>query len=196
MIENRDRTIEELDRKVASQAERIQELEDGSRGDRNSQLQRFAEAYKTLKTGLQFYEAQAKGAAEQHYQLRKQYETGLAEHKKTLSATFKELSARYEATAKQEIAKAVASVKANEQSAEEICKNFARNLLKDFGSALPTESKNSGSAFHSIGEALKSLPELKEIVKEFREWRDAAWERVTGQSYGREQEKQSSQGTK
>jgi len=50
-------------------------------------------------------------------------------------------------------------------------------------------------AFHSIGEALKSLPELKEIVQEFREWRDAAWERVTRQSYGREQEKlQSSQG--
>jgi len=42
-------------------------------------------------------------------------------------------------------------------------------------------------AFHSIGEALKSLPDLKEIVHEFREWRDAAWERVTGQSYGREQ---------
>ena len=42
-------------------------------------------------------------------------------------------------------------------------------------------------AFHSIGEALKSLPDLKEIVHEFREWRDAAWERVTGQSYGRAQ---------
>ena len=49
-------------------------------------------------------------------------------------------------------------------------------------------------AFHSLGEALKSLPELKEIVKEFREWRDAAWERVTGQSYGREQEKDRSNG--
>ena len=144
VIENRDRTIEELDRKVAPQAEKIRELET-TIAERNGQLSRFAEAYKTLKSGLQFYEAQAKGAAEQHYQLRKQYETGLAEHKKTLSATFKELSARYETTAKQEIAKAVANVKANEQSTEEICKNFARNLLKDFGNALPTESKTSGT---------------------------------------------------
>ena len=113
--------------------------------ERNGQLTRFAEAYKTLKPGLQFYETQAKRAADQHYQLKKQYETGLEEHRKKLSVTFKELSARYEATAKQEIAKAVKSVKANEQSAEEICKNFARNLLKDFGSALPTESKNSAT---------------------------------------------------
>ena len=113
--------------------------------ERTGQLTRFAEAYKMLKTSLQFYEAKAKGAAEQHYQLKKQYETGLEEHRKKLSATFKELSARYEATAKQEIAKAVKSVKANEQSAEEICRNFARNLLQDFRSALPTESKNSGT---------------------------------------------------
>ena len=50
-------------------------------------------------------------------------------------------------------------------------------------------------ACHSIGEALKQLPELKEIVQEFREWRAAAWERVTGQSYGREQgESESSKG--
>lgn len=136
--------IEELDRKVASQAEKIRELETMVE-ERTGQLTRFAEAYKTLKTSLQFYETQRKGVAEQHYQLKKQYETGLEEHRKKLSATFKELSARYEATAKQEIAKAVKSVKANERSAEEICKNFARNLLKDFGSALPTESKNSGT---------------------------------------------------
>ncbi|MDQ6677489.1 MAG: hypothetical protein M3Z09_09360, partial [Acidobacteriota bacterium] len=133
-----------LDRKVASQAAKIRELERVVE-ERNGQLSRFAEAYKTLKTGLQFYETQAKGAAEQHYQLKKQYETGLEEHRKKLSATFKELSARYEANAKKEIAKAVESVKSNERSAEEICRNFARNLLKDFGSALPRESKNSGT---------------------------------------------------
>ncbi len=144
VIENRDRTIKELDRQVASQAEKIRELETMVE-ERTGQLTRFAEAYKALKPGLQFYEAKAKGAAEQHYQLKKQYETGLEEHRKKLSATFKELSARYEATAKQEIAKAVKSVKSNEQSAEEICKNFARNLLKDFGSALPTASKNSAT---------------------------------------------------
>lgn len=142
VIENRDQTIQSLDRKVASQTERIQELEAAVQ-DRNSQLERFAAAYKTLKIGLTFYEAQATQAKEQHYQLRKQYETGLEEQKKNLLETFNQLRARYEATAKQEIAKAVANVKANEQSAEEICKGFALGLLKDFGGALPAASKGS-----------------------------------------------------
>jgi len=78
-------------------------------------------------------------------ELRKQYETGLEEQKQKLLATFKELSARYEATAKQEIAKAVKSVQANERSAEEICRSFATGLLKDFEKVLPGGSKGSAT---------------------------------------------------
>jgi len=154
VIENRDRSIENQDGTIASQRERIGELE-AAVEDRDNQLRRFAEAYKKLKTGLEFYEAQATQAKEQHYRLRKQYETGLEEHKQKLLATFKELSSRYEANAKKEIAKAVAS-----------CPRV----------------EGLWDAVQSIGQALKRVPELKEIVREeFREWREAVWERFTGQ---------------
>jgi len=82
--------------------------------------------------------------AERH-QLRKQYETELEEHKQKLLDTFEALRARYEANAKQEIAKAVKSVKANERSAEEIFKTFATGLLNDFEKALPEGSTGSAT---------------------------------------------------
>jgi len=69
--------------------------------------------------------------------------TGLEEQKQKLLATFKELSTRYEANAKQDIANGVNSVKANERSAEEICRTFATGLLKHFEKVLPGESKGS-----------------------------------------------------
>jgi len=50
---------------------------------------------------------------------------------------FAVLKRGYEESARREIAKAVASVKANEKSAEEICTSFALGLLKDFEQVLP-----------------------------------------------------------
>ena len=56
---------------------------------------------------------------------------------KKLMEEFTRLKQGYEDSARREIARAVASVKANEKSAEEVCASFALGLLKDFEQVLP-----------------------------------------------------------
>jgi hypothetical protein len=128
--------IEDQDRKLAAKEEELQQLE-GLLVERDQQLKRFSEAYTKLKGGLEFYLPQIEEWKRQKYSLQKQYETALEEHAKKLSEDFRTLQQRYEESARQEIAKAVESVKGNEKSAEEICTSFALGLLRDFEQVLP-----------------------------------------------------------
>jgi chromosome segregation ATPase len=128
--------IEEQERKLARKEEEIGQLE-GMLVERDQQLKRFSEAYGKLKGGLEFYMPQIEEWKRQKYSLKKQYETALAEHAQKLTEEFGRLRQGYEESARREIARAVASVKANEKSAEEICASFARGLLRDFEQVLP-----------------------------------------------------------
>ena len=128
--------IEAQERKLAGKEEEIRQLE-AMLLERDQQLKRFSEAYGKLKGGLEFYMPQIEEWKRQKYSLRKQYETALEEHTKKLMEEFAVLKKGYEDSARREIAKAVASVKANEKSAEEICTSFALGLLRDFEQVLP-----------------------------------------------------------
>jgi chromosome segregation ATPase len=128
--------IESQERKLAGKEEEIRQLE-AMLLEKDQQLKRFSEAYGKLKGGLEFYMPQIEEWKRQKYDLKKRYETALEEHTKTLMEEFAVLKQRYEETARREIAKAVASVKANEKSAEEICSSFALGLLRDFEQVLP-----------------------------------------------------------
>ena len=128
--------IENQSRKLAGKEEEVRQLE-AMLLERDQQLKRFSEAYGKLKGGLEFYMPQIEEWKRQKYSLRKQYETALEEHTKKLMEEFAVLKKGYEDSARREIAKAVASVKANEKSAEEICTSFALGLLKDFEQVLP-----------------------------------------------------------
>ena len=128
--------IENQDRKLAAKDEEIRQLE-AMLLERDQQLKRFSEAYTKLKAGLEFYIPQIEEWKRQKYSLRKQYETALEEHTKKLMEEFTRLKQGYEDSARREIAKAVASVKANEKSAEDICASFALGLLRDFEQVLP-----------------------------------------------------------
>jgi chromosome segregation ATPase len=128
--------IEEQERKLAGKEEEIRQLE-GMLVERDQQLKRFSEAYGKLKGGLEFYLPQIEEWKRQKYSLKKQYETALAEHAQKLTEEFGKLRQGYEESARREIARAVASVKANEKSAEEICASFALGLLRDFEQVLP-----------------------------------------------------------
>ncbi len=128
--------IENQDRKLASKDEEIRHLE-AMLLERDQQLKRFSEAYTKLKAGLEFYIPQIEEWKRQKYSLRKQYETALEEHTNKLMEEFTRLKQGYEDSARREIAKAVASVKPNEKSAEDICASFALALLKDFEQVLP-----------------------------------------------------------
>ena len=128
--------IENQSLKLAGKDEEIRQLE-AMLLERDQQLKRFSEAYGKLKGGLEFYMPQIEEWKRQKYSLRKQYETALEEHTKKLMEEFAVLKKGYEDSARREIAKAVASVKAHEKSAEEICTSFALGLLKDFEQVLP-----------------------------------------------------------
>jgi chromosome segregation ATPase len=130
------KTIEDQDRKLLAKEEEIRHLE-AMLLERNQQLKRFSEAYTKLKGGLEFYIPQIEEWKRQKYGLKKQYETALEEHTKKLMEEFTRLKQGYEDSARREIARAVASVKANEKSAEEICMSFALGLLRDFEQVLP-----------------------------------------------------------
>jgi chromosome segregation ATPase len=121
---------------IEKQALRIRELETALQ-ERTSQLERFSEAYRKLKAGLEFYIPQIEEMKRQKYSLRKQYETALEEEKQKLGKEFAQLSSSYKEFARAEIAKAVEKVRAEQESAEEICASFALGLLKDFEKALP-----------------------------------------------------------
>ena len=128
--------IENQSRKLAGKEEEVRQLE-AMLLERDQQLKRFSEAYGKLKGGLEFYMPQIEEWKRQKYSLRKQYETALEEHTKKLMEEFAVLKQGYEDSARREIARAVASVKANEKSAEEICTSFALGLLRDFEQVLP-----------------------------------------------------------
>jgi chromosome segregation ATPase len=128
--------IEEQDRQLAAREERICQLE-GLLLERNRQLTRFSEAYTKLRGGLEYYIPRIELWRQQKYSLRRQYETSLEEHTKKLTGKFRKLQRGYEESARREIGGAVASVKANEESAEKICNSFALGSLKDFEQVLP-----------------------------------------------------------
>ncbi len=132
--------IEAQERKLSGKDEEIRQLE-AMLFERDQQLKRFSEAYGKLKSGLEFYIPQIEEMKRQKYSLRKQYETGLEEHTKKLSEEFAKLKQRYEESARREIDKAVARVKANEKTAEELCRGFALDLLRDFGQELPAAAQ-------------------------------------------------------
>ncbi len=121
---------------LEQQASRIQELE-GTVSERESQLQRFSEAYRKLKSSLEFYVPQIEEMKRQKYSLRKQSETAVEEEKTRLQNEFERLGKNYKEFARTEIAKAVEKVRAEQESAEEICASFAIGLLNDFEKVLP-----------------------------------------------------------
>ena len=97
---------------LEQQASKIRELETIVQ-ERESQLQRFSEAYKKLKASLEFYVPQIEEMKRQKYSLRKQYETAVDEERKKLQNEFKQLSSKYKEFARTEIAKAVEKVRAD-----------------------------------------------------------------------------------
>lgn len=121
---------------IENQAQKIRQLEDTHR-ERTSQLERFSEAYKKLKSTLEFYIPQIEEVKKYKYQLQKQHETEIQAHKLKLSKEFEQLSKGYEEFARKEIAQAVEKVRTEQENAEEICASFAIGLLNDFDKALP-----------------------------------------------------------